>query len=294
MGGAAKSVNIGCAALVAGLALASTLVARAEAAEICRYTGRADHSGQLAVRTEVTAAGGAVTVDVTFALATNVWFFDVQYLAEEISTWRAGELQNLAVNTRYGVDGRMRRQQWDVFVRTPDGLEARRVQAKTLADLRRRHPLFATHWDPATFGQPWLQDYAGALPERRPDLDLPRQAAPSDLRTPLALAFYWSRWLPSGGEDVPVFLPGFKRDARLDFAVGAAASGDGWRSWQAPLRHVGLSATVPSTAGVWVSQDGHLLQLAFDVHARQGSARGVIRAQGCQGVAITPAVTMQR
>ena len=263
---------------------AALALAQPAAAEICRYAGTTSHAGQVAARTEVSQAGGALTVDVTVALtATTAWFFDLRYLMQEISIWRGGQLQSVAVNVRYGVDGRVRRQQWDVFVRGPGGLEARRVQAKTLAEFRRRHPGFVGHWAPAAFGQPWLQDYAGAAPERRPDLDLPAAAMPPGLRPPLALAFYWSRWLAPGGGAVPVVLPGFKQHARADLAVAAAVPGEGWRRWQAPLRHPALSAGPASTADAWVSADGHLLQLAFDVHAPQGSAQGVIRAQGCEG-----------
>jgi hypothetical protein len=89
-------------------------------------------------------------------------------------------------------------------------LQAERVQAKTLSDFQRQHPGFVQHWDPATFGQPWLHDYPSAPPERRIDLDLHDTPSLSALRSPLALAFYWVRWLPQTRQDVPVFLPGFK------------------------------------------------------------------------------------
>ena len=279
----------GAAALLASLALILTPVSETAAFEVCRYAGTATHSGHIAAKSEVSADGGTITVDVTLVLtATILWVFDVQYLVEEISVWRAGELQQVAANIRYGVNGQVKRQQWDVFKRTPNGLEAYRVLGKTLADFRLRHPSFVRHWEPATFGQPWLPDYAGAAPERRPDLDLPAGAASRELRTPLAVAFYWSRFLPLEGGRVPVFLPGFKRDARTDLAVGAATPGKGWRSWQVPVRHAGLSAATSSTASVWVSEDERLLQLAFEVHALQGSAQGLVRAEGCQGGTITP------
>jgi hypothetical protein len=75
----------------------------------------------------------------TFEATMFLWLH-IHYLIEEISTWRAGELQRLAVNTRYLVGHSVIRQQWDDFQRAADGLQAYRVQAKTLADLRRRHP----------------------------------------------------------------------------------------------------------------------------------------------------------
>ena len=223
-------------------------------------------------------------MDVTLALTAATWLFDVRYLREEISTWRDGELQFLATNARDSVDGRIRRQQWDVFRRGAGGLQAQRVQGKTLASLRRRYPGFVGHWDVATFGRPWLQDYTAADPERRPDLDLPGPMPPG-LRPPLALAFYWSRWLPPGGATVPVFLPGFKRQARVDLRIEPAVPGGGGRLWRAPVRHPELDATAASVAEVGVAPDGQLRQLGFDVRARLGSAVGVIRAQGCAGSA---------
>ncbi len=264
---------------LAGLAVA--LLQTGAMAETCRYDGGTSHAGHVAVETTATAQGGTVTVDVRLAFTLATWLFDARYLRQEISTWRGDELQGVAVNSRDSVDGRIVRQQWDVFRRVAGGLQASRVQAKTLAAFRRRHPGFAAHWPAATFGQAWLPDYAAADPERRPDLDLP--AMPPRVRTPLALAFYWSRWLSPDGGGVAVFLPGFKRDSRADLDLGAAVPGAGWRLWQGDVRNASLSAAPPSRVRAWVSPEHRLLQLAFDAHARAGSASGVIRTQGCSG-----------
>lgn len=207
----------------------------------------------------------------------------VQYLIEEVSTWRAGELESVAVNNRYSVGGHIVRQQWDEFERSTDGLQVRRVQAKTLADFRRKYPLFVQHWDVATFGLPRLADYPLASPERRPDLDLTGSPLPSGLRSPLALAFYWVRHLPSNGKDVPVFLPGFKAERLVELPVAGAPFSGGTR-WRAPLRYSALSETPASTATAWTSRDGHLLQLAVELHAPRGSARGLIHQETCEEV----------
>ena len=252
-------------------------LAPARAAEVGRYAGTTSYSGRVAVQVEASEAQGVTTVDVTARLdAKYLLFWTIQYLAEEISTWRAGELQSVAVNNRYIVNGRPSRQQWDVFTRGPDGLLASRVQSRSLSEFRRRHPAFAGYWDPAHFGQPWLPDYPAAQPERRTDLDLARTVMPPRTRTPLALAFYWSRWLPEAGGTVPVFMPGWKRDARLDAEVAPAGPG----RWRMALRYPGAAA--PSSAEAVVSPDHRLLRLSFDAHASAGSGQGWVDRVECQ------------
>ncbi len=273
--------------LLAALLLPATLLPNpAGAAEVCRYEGTASHSGRIAVRTEVSSLGGLTTVDATLALTASTWLFDLQYLMQETSTWRSGEVQGIAVNTRYSLDGRIRRQQWDVWTRGPAGLEARRIQGKSLDDMARQHASFTAHWPVAAFGQAWQADWGRAAPDRRPDLDL--QPAPPGVRPPLAMAFYWSRWLPRAGGGTPVFLAGFKRDALAGVAFSPAAADGAAEVWRAPLRHAALGAHPGSTVAAWVSADAHLQQLAFDVHAPLGSGEGMVRAQGCQGIAIPP------
>ena len=145
------------------------------------------------------------------------------------------------MNSRYIVDSHIVRQEWDLFDRGADGLEAHRLQGKTLDGLRRKYPAFAPHWDPANFGQPWIPDYRLAGADRRPDLDLPASSLRPDLRSPLALAFYWSRRIPSNGQAATVFLPGFKKDKRVDFTIAAVEpSRDGQRLWQTSIRVPGF------------------------------------------------------
>ena len=143
------------------------------------------------------------------------------------------------------------------------------------------------HWDPETFGAPWLQDYQAAVPERRPDLDLPAAIHANALRTPFAMAFYWVRFLPPHGQDVTVFLPGFKADKVAELPISAVPSSDGLL-WYAPLRYPAFSLRPVSSATALTTRDGHLRELAFDLHGARGSARGLIRAQGCQGTPVVP------
>jgi hypothetical protein len=267
---------------------AAQFCAAGASAEVCRFTGTTSHDGHVAVTASVDASDGVTKVDVDLAFdATWMFWFRFRYLVEEISTWRNDRMQSLAVNTRYLVNDRIIRQQWDAFQRSPDGLQAQRVQAKTLGDFRRRHPGFVQHWDPATFGSPWLQDYPAAAPERRADLDLNGEPLPDGLSSPLAMAFYWIRWLPRGGDEVAVFLPGFKADKLVNVPVGPA-SPDG-KQRQAVLRYPVLSKAPVSTATAVTSPDGRLLQLAFDVHEPGETARGVVQNTGCQGSPVKPA-----
>ena len=268
--------------LLAGIVSASLCPGAASASEICRFTGTTDYDGHVAATTNVTASNDITTVnvDVTFD-ATMMYLFHIRYLVQEISTWRAAELESVALNTRYLVDDQIVRQQWDVFQRGPDGLQGRRVQAKTLGDFRQRHPGFVHHWDPVTFGQPWLQDFLSASSERRADLDLSPPLPPT-LRSPLAMAFYWIRWLPRVGQEVSVFLPGFKKDRLAKLAITGHSSAAG-AEWFAPLRYPTLSDQPASAATALTSPDRRLLQLSFELHEPRGSARGSIRQEGCQG-----------
>ncbi len=108
-----------------------------------------------------------------------------------------------------------------------------------------------------------------------------------NLLSPLALAFYWVRWLPQGGQDEAVFLPGFKSDKLVDVPITAA----GWKGgtiWQTPLRYSVLSGAPPSTATVWMSADRHILQLALDIHEPRGAGSGILSQQGCEGLPVVP------
>jgi hypothetical protein len=222
----------------------------ASASEVCRFGGTTDGAGHVAITTDVAAMNGVMRIEVAMRFeTTGMFWLPIRYLVDEISTWRMGEMEGVAVNTRYLVGDHIVRQQWDTFQRGPDGLQAHRVQAKSLADFRHRHPGFVQHWDPATFGSPWLQDYQSAASERRADLDLKASPLPSGLRPPLAMAFYWVRW----------------------------------------LQHDALSKRPASSATALTSSDGHLLQLAFEVHGSFGSAHATIRQQGCEGTPVMPA-----
>lgn len=276
-----KNLNTrGVVYLVAALLVASN----AGAGEICRFAGTSDYSGRVALTavSGTDAGDGTTTVDVAGQFTdTPMPFVHVKYLMEEISTWKSGQLAILAVNTRYLIDGRVVRQLWDVFRRVPDGLEAYRLEGSP-REFRRTRPAFARHWDPATFGQPWLEDFWASHPDRRRDLDFQGASMRTPLRSPLALAFYWSRRLPPGGETVTVFLPGFKKDKSVDLTiVPGRVPRDGSRPWHTGVRYPALSLRRDSTATAWVSPDGHLLQLAVQVVRSGRMGSGVIRQQGC-------------
>lgn len=214
---------------------------------------------------------------------------DWQYLYQEIGTWRDGELQSIGVNHRYSVAGSIRRQQWDLFNRTPGGMQAWRVQAKTLDDFQAKHPGFVRHWSPASFGENWLPDYTAAPPERRADLDLPRQSMPPGMGTPLLLAFYVVRWSGEQDRKVPVFLPGFKHDSRADISVDfAGREAGGLLHLRSSVRHPQLSETRTSVGDAWISADHRLIRETFEARTDTASAHGELHLDGCQGVPAVP------
>jgi|HubBroStandDraft_1064217.scaffolds.fasta_scaffold20818_2 hypothetical protein len=269
----------------AGFALAVMAVHAAWAGETCRYSGATSYSGRVSVETKATAANGETTVDVAARVsARSFGLIDWRYLYQEIGTWRDSELRSVGVNHRYSVAGSIQRQLWDVFNRTPDGMAGYRVLGTTLADFQAKHPGFVRHWDPASFGEPWLPDYASAPPERRADLDLPRASMPPGLGTPLLLAFYWVRWAGQQERTVPVFLPGFKHDARADIRVHPMGiDRDGLLHLHSSVRHPQLSETEVSTGDAWISPDHHLVRVAFNARGDHASAQGELHLEGCQG-----------
>jgi hypothetical protein len=277
--------------LLAGSVALLLGTADASGAEVCRFAGTTDPSGQIGVTADVTSTNATTRVDVAVSFeTTTIRWFQIRYLVQEVSIWRAGELETVGVNTRYLVGGHIVRQLWDLFQREKDAMLAYRVQAKTLADFRRRHPDFVRHWDPSMFGQPWLDDYPSASPERRADLDLKNSPLPPKLLSPLALAFYWARWLPPGGDDVSVFLPGFKADNMVNVQITSGAWSGG-TLLQTPLRYPALSKTPTSIARAWMSFDRHLLQLALDLHESRGAATGLMTQKDCQGAPVVPVET---
>ncbi len=282
-GGAAK-----CGLFMTGLVANAVGMSGPAAADMCRFAGTTEPTGQISVRADVTARDGAIRVDVAAVYHTTTLFWiDVQYMVEEVSVWRAGRLETVGANTRYLLGGKVIRQTWDVFRRDRDALRGYRVQGKVLADFGSKFPGFVQHWDPANFGQPWLDDYQTAPPERRADLDLDSPPPSEGRLTPLAFAFYWIRWLPPGHRNVSVFLPGFKADKAVDLPIRAEDSAGG-TLWQMPLRYRALNAAQASTATVRLSPDRHIQQLAMDVHALRGSGTGLLTQQGCQGTPVMP------
>jgi hypothetical protein len=84
-----------------------------------------------------------------------------------------------------------------------------------------------------------------------------------------------------------VFLPGFKANKLLDLPITAAAW-DGGTVWRTPLRYPALSEQPVSTGTAWTSSDGHVLQLAFDLHEPRRSVRGMISHKVCQEALVVP------
>ena len=275
--------------ILASLAWLLLLATPAAADEVCRYAGSSDYDGRLAIEARSVAGEGGLRLDIRLQLdADPLPLVHTRYLMQEISVWHRDGLSQLAVNSRYRFDDHIVRQQWDVYDRTPDGLAAWRVQGKHPAEFRRQHPGFAGHWDLARFGAPWLADYGMLTSDRRPDLDVAHDMRA--VRSPLALAFYWLRWLDRP-ETVPVYLPGFKEQKLVELGIGAGIGtepGAGRRTWQATPRYPGLDPSRPSTVTATMAPDRHLQRLEFDLHGVEHSARARVILVGCTGTLPPP------
>ena len=272
------------------LVLLTLLPFSAQSAETCRYKGVGDQAGRLVVETQAATANGETTLSVTAQVEGRyLGVFRFQFLHQEINVWRDGELRQIGIHHRYSVNGSVKRQQWDVFNRVPEGMQAWRAQAKTLSDLQAHHPGFVRYWPPESFGQPWLAAYGSAGAKRRADLDLPARAIPPGLGTPLAMGFYWIRWSVPDGRAAPLFLPGFKEDPRLDVPISLAGTEpDGTRRIHITVRHPKLDPDRPSGGEAWVAPDRRLMRVAFEGFGRKGSMKGEARLEGCEGRPGTP------
>lgn len=241
----------------------AALIAQAPAnAATCNYTGTSSYNGQIAATVTDTETASGLVINVLLRLDATPWhLWPVQFLIQEQSTYRNNTLQSVAVNGRWTSNGTIRRQYWDLLTPGPAGFEAYRIQVKRQSDLQRRNVPFAQYWNPTTFAQPWEQTFTQSTPDRRPDLDLPTNQRVPGLKTPLALAFYWSRQpLP---RTIPIFLPGWKHDARLTGTL--AQSGPKTR----------LTVAYPAlepTSYIEAAQNPHTLHLQAETTAGNGEA----------------------
>jgi hypothetical protein len=257
----------------------------ARAAETCNYAGSGDYDAQIAITTVARRSGGDEHVQVLWRLtARALVIFRIRYLVEEVSDWHDGVLQSVGLNVRYFVNGRIVKQQWDLFERQGMGFAAWRVQAKSARILAAEHGELLRLWDPAGFGLPWVAQYRAGHPERRPDLDLHPGEAPPDLTTPFAEAFYRVRREPPHAARVALFLPGNKKEPRPNVAVPAPTPAPGGaRVWHVPLGDEKLGMAAESTAAVTVAPDSTLQAIGFHLASGMYTAEGAIRLEGCAG-----------
>ena len=243
-------------------ALAAALIATPAHAATCHYTGQSSYHGQVTAAVTDTETAAGLVIDVHLRLDATPWHvWPVQFLIQERSTYRNGTLTAVQVNGRWSSNGTIRRQYWDVLTPGPTGLEAYRIQVKRQADLQRRNPPFTPYWNPASFPQPWLATFTTANPDRRPDLDLPAAQILPNLKTPLALAFYWSRHPLA--PTIPIFLPGWKHDARLTGTLTQSGP-----TTRLTLPHPALNAG----SYIETTQNPHTLHLQAETTAGDGEA----------------------
>ena len=240
------------------------------AEETCRYAGTTSYSGQVTVETKAVDRErrdhgrcrrlGQRPVVRDHRLA-------ISYTKKSAPGGTASSVRSRSIIVTASL-GSIRRQQWDLFNRTPEGMTAYRVQAKTLADFQTKHPGFVSHWDPATFGRPWLPDYAAAPPERRADLDLPRAAMPARPWDAVGAGVLLGA-MGGSGQRGPFRYS--CQGSRKTPGSTSRSSRSAWRPTdlracsRSTVRHPQLSETEVSTGDAWISPDHRL---------RPGDVRG--------------------
>ena len=257
------------------------------AAETCTYTGGGDYDARIGLTTIAERQGATLRLRALWRLnASPLPFYRFEYLVEEISEWQGDRLLRLGLNLRHFVNGRIRRQQWDVFARTPDGFDAWRLQGKRAEEVARKAPGFARHWDVAAFGQPWLATYPTGAAEPRSDLALKASEAPSGLVPPFAAGFYLPRFAPAAPQRIALFIPGNKQQNRADLDVPAPGPAPaGGHVWRIALESEKLGLDRGSHAFATIAPGARLAAIRFRLLGFGMTAAGEIALQGCDGEA---------
>lgn len=171
--------------------------------ERCFYEGNSSYGGGLQIETRyIRQSESQESVRTLVRFSAKYLFWRVNYFVDEedLIDLSSGDLKSVAVNIRYLLNGKIKRQRWDHFEfdHRARRTSSRRVQGKEETGFRSNYPRFALHWPVERFGDDWLKDYDAARPESRPDLDT--HGFSDSIASPLYLAFFKTRFLePSQG-----------------------------------------------------------------------------------------------
>lgn len=251
-------------------------------AEECVYQGTADHSGKLQVTTQTQQKNGELRLRVMLRVQASPLLWKVDYMADEYTVWKGSELQSIAFNDRFLLNGSVKRKKWDTWSKTSGAFRGFRILAENESELQREHRAFSRHWPERMFGQHWWLDHGQSDPDRESALDLPKNAVTKGLQTPLASVFYWIRFLPRKAQKIPVFILTEKEHKRVDFQLPAPKKAGADLVWAAPIHAEKFETPQGKPARITLSSSGLLRQIDLSMRHDLGSASGSLKLVGCK------------
>jgi hypothetical protein len=255
--------------------------------ETCHYEGNTTYNGHLTIETRYERTPERTVFRTLLRFSARFLIWGLKYDIDEIDQLSPfdGSLTSVGLNARYVLNGTIKRQQWDdyAFNWLTDSTSAERIQGGASDEFAQRYPKFAEHWDYSHFGDDWLDDYEGASPDTRSDLDI--KGFSNQIASTLYVAFLSSRFADPtlGPVAFEPFIPGSKTGKPADpLRADPLVQGD-QAIWRVPLSIDGLATPDGKPAEFRVDEATHTLQAVhLTIKSPLGSAEGDIKLIGCQ------------
>jgi hypothetical protein len=255
-------------------------------AETCQYSGTTDFNGKASIETRYKKTADTITFRTLLRFTASFFGFHVEYDFDNIDVLSAQyeQLQEVSVNSRYSINGKTNRLNWDhaQFHWSPNETHATRITALKPEDLSGKYPTFAKYWDPSTFGSDWVQDFKELPLEERPDLDI--SGFDHTLQSMLYVAFVQTRRTdPKNGPIVfePFFLGSKTGKPSPSIQADPVVSGN-QAVWSTPLNIGGTETSDGKPAQFTVDLRTHTLEAVhLVIHRDIITAQGNLVLQGC-------------
>lgn len=172
--------------------------------ETCKYLGKIDLGGSINIQTVFTrdkTNPKNFSARTLIILSASVLFWRIEYFIDEEDIFDSNpeRLRRVDVNSRYILNGNLKRQTWDRsdFNDGPAPgagyTEAYRVEGTNPTDFAKRYGAFSEFFPVSAFANNWQPAYEAAKPDRRTDMDL--RPVLESIMSPITMDFIKARFL---------------------------------------------------------------------------------------------------